>query len=111
MKAATALNGVHRLKLAFVRLPAVEAGPGQDPSGQQEFAIASGLPIPETRQGAPCKYPWDKLAVGDSFFIPGKTSQTISPARQSAEHTRGTKYASRTVEENGVRGVRVWRIK
>lgn len=58
--------------------------------------------------GRPAKYPWRSMAVGESFFAPGRTSTSV--------HGDARKYHSmiriraRAVIVNGIRGVRVWRI-
>lgn len=54
------------------------------------------------------------LKVGQSFFAPGETTEKAylswSVVKRNPE-SKGNKYTSRTLQENGVRGVRVWRIK
>jgi hypothetical protein len=58
------------------------------------------------------KYPFAELDVGHSFFVPGKTTSGISSSVANAR-TRmpGRKFVTNTVTENGVTGVRVWRVQ
>ena len=71
--------------------------------------IDRGVPIPTAIKGCR-KYPWLEMDIGDSFFAPisvGSISQGIVYARS---HNSNLKFTRRTVIENGVKGVRVWRI-
>jgi len=77
------------------------------------FEIEDGIEIPD-RDTIQSSYPFDKLEVGQSFFVPGKTAQQMSAAKA---HWR-KKFPDRqwvnkksTKEINGevVEGVRVWR--
>jgi len=56
------------------------------------------------------KYPFKKLKVGQSFFIPGKNSKEL-PMWYWSKRLPGIKFISRTVVENDVSGTRVWRIQ
>ena len=79
---------------------------------QRKSAAGNLLPKQE-------KYPWSHMKPGDSFFVPGakscatdnrpgvKTHMTLNNARQRFP---GTKWTIRAVTENGVNGVRVWRV-
>ena len=63
-----------------------------------EFEIEKGIPLTKPRS----RYPFREMEVGDSVFIPGVNVVNFSvPPRQ---------FAKRTRVENGVKGVRVWRI-
>lgn len=76
--------------------------------------IDKGLEIPPRRGGfgggARSKYPWQYMDVGDSFFI-GVSIRTISGAVSVRQKRHGERYTCRIVTENGVKGVRVWRIE
>lgn len=73
-----------------------------DPSG---VVIEDGIPLP--RPAARIGYPFGKLAVGQSFFVPERKSMT-SVTR--ANKTLGPKvFTARRLEENGIEGFRVWR--
>lgn len=67
--------------------------------------VQKGIPVPDIRR----RYPWPGMKVGDSFFVAGITPNKMS---SNAHKALGPgNYAQRTVEEEGQRGVRVWRIK
>jgi hypothetical protein len=75
--------------------------------------IDKKVPLPVGGKYKPFKYPWDKLKIGDSFFIPHQHSITNLvqnynmgvPVEQRIEVTR-------RLERNGkIAGQRVWRIK
>lgn len=68
-----------------------------------EIKIDKDIPIPVGPMGS--KYPLGKLEVGDSFFIEGQ--KTLSGV--FGQH-KPKKFSVRTVTENGVKGVRVWRV-
>lgn len=74
--------------------------------------IDKGVPIPE-RWGANTKKgrPWRQLQIGDSFFEPGGKHPAMA-ACAKVHQSRGLgKFVVRTVTEEGVRGVRVWRVE
>lgn len=77
--------------------------------------IDTDVPLPDAYQSR-SKFPWKDMQPGHSFFAPGyklanmpgeEKQFTISHAKLAVP---GSKWAARTVEENGVRGVRVWRV-
>ena len=57
------------------------------------------------------KYPLEKLEAGDSFFVPGKTGQSMRTTVYHYQRTRGGKFLVREVTEAGVSGARVWRVE
>jgi hypothetical protein len=72
--------------------------------------IEKTVPMPRrTGPGAPFKYPWRDMAVGDSFFVKNQTTQQISSTARSwgERQTPPIKFSTRTEND----GVRVWRIK
>lgn len=70
--------------------------------------IESSVPSPDTAgRGRPHKYPWNKMEVGDSFFVPNTMLNVISCAAIGRGKRYNEKYACRTVDD----GVRVWRIE
>lgn len=82
--------------------------------------IDKGVPLsaPPTGPGS-AKYPWRKMVVGDSFFVAGlrvgggksRSGNTKGFSTSGGKNmVPGSKWCSRTVTENGIRGVRVWRI-
>jgi hypothetical protein len=73
------------------------------------FEIDKNVPLPPNA-GKPGggKYPWASMEIGDSFFAPGKVGARVATAGKRGGGQ--SKFTIRTVTENGVRGVRVWRI-
>ena len=67
--------------------------------------IETGLPLPSPKRGFPSKYPWDKLEVGQSFFVSDPSRHF--PSTISVEgRKRGRKFSQRAMDG----GIRVWRI-
>lgn len=71
--------------------------------------IDRNVPIPEYGQYR--HYPWGQLQPGDSFFVPGQTISGLGGSISRARKVFGFKLISRTVTEDGVKGVRVWRVE
>jgi hypothetical protein len=65
--------------------------------------IEDGIPPPRTRNRA--KYPFDSMAIGQSFFAPAVTSVN----RQYWERATGRKFIARKATKDGVIGIRCWR--
>ena len=71
--------------------------------------IEKSIPIPDVTLGAPTKYPFTKMEVGDSSFFGGAP---IGPkckpyiAAKSRGYASGKKFTGRTVDG----GVRIWRV-
>lgn len=70
-----------------------------------EYRIDKNVPPPSR-----LKYPLEKLDVGDSFFVPEKTGQSMRTTVSHYQRTRGGKFITREVTEAGVSGTRVWRV-
>jgi hypothetical protein len=77
------------------------------------LSAESNVPlIPRSRaHGGWYKYPWESLAVGDSFFVEGKSIVGVSAQAVNRTKRHGDKYTCRSVIEGGVPGVRVWRVE
>lgn len=67
-----------------------------------EFEIEKEIPIPTARNRR--LYPWTKMKVGDSFFVPNQPG--IDKNLRSSARYYGLKVCIRNVEG----GFRVWRI-
>lgn len=52
-------------------------------------------------------YPLQRLAVGESFFVPGRTARSFVGNIAHARIKTGFQYTSRTIDG----GVRVWRVR
>ena len=86
------------------------------------FTIEDNVPLPSARGGkGGSVYPFDKLAVNQSFFVEATTKRpnpakslasTVSSAsKRYAGQTPARKFTVRSVEENGKKGARVWRTQ
>lgn len=91
------------------------------------YIIDKDVPIPERDLRAPRRptiYPFDKMEVGQSFFVPlsefpgitnAKLSRRLVSAVNSWRERRGVKWTFRyrlaATVENGVEGVRLWRLE
>ena len=80
-----------------------------------EFKIEKGVPLPGVN-GKRSRYPWKDMSPGESVFLPGRRISAAAPGDgpiittgHPGRSVPGTKWAMRTVTENGVSGVRVWR--
>jgi len=75
--------------------------------------IDKGVPLSAIagKNGRPPIYPWLEMEIGDSFFVADKTAVQISAVVSQAKKRYFVDLTIRTVTENGVTGVRVWRIK
>lgn len=77
-----------------------------------EFVVQHGIPLPRPLFRA--KYPFAIMEVGDSFFAPCKRrvngQESVTVAARKFAKSKGMRFASRTLTEDGVRGVRVWRV-
>ncbi|MFO1130747.1 MAG: hypothetical protein U1E16_01835 [Hyphomicrobiales bacterium] len=71
----------------------------------EEIEITKGLPTPQRGRS---KYPFRDMELGDSFFAPGAS---VIGLHGCARRHRPMRFTCRTLVENGVAGVRVWRIR
>lgn len=70
------------------------------------FAIETGVPIPK-KGSSRLVYPFGKMNVGDSFFIPNGCANSLNSCARNALG-RGN-YVIRKCTVSGVTGMRVWR--
>ena len=73
------------------------------------YEIETGIPLPDTADGAPkknMKYGFHRLDVGQSIFVPDQRTDG-SAACSAREHGRrnGKSFVARAVDG----GVRIWR--
>ena len=75
--------------------------------------IEKGIPIPPRGdlKGRGRKSVFWDMEIGDSAFFPGKAHDGVSNAYSYVRKRTGAKFEARTVTENGVKGIRVWRTK
>jgi hypothetical protein len=86
-----------------------------------ELKIEDGVPAPPPGKRGPTKYPWNKMAPGQSFLVEcGRTAEDLtltSATVRAAANRYGRKHgmrfqtATRRERVDGERGVRVWRIE
>lgn len=77
------------------------------------YQIEKHVPMPAAGLTGRCKYPWNSMAIGDSFFVPLShlSRRDYRPKPGPREIARGWKFRSLKTEENNVVGVRVWRVQ
>lgn len=82
-----------------------------------EIILEDNVPIP-VRNSRKGKYPWAEMEVGQSFFSPGLTVDTIGKSRVNAQKTHNITLRAFNVEEEypkgsgqRIKGVRVWRTE
>lgn len=89
----------------------------------EEIKIEAGVELPETGwKGSPLPnypkssiYPWSRMKVGDSFFVPvpdgGDVVRLMNRITGSGAHRVGAGCTkARCRFENGRLGVRVWKV-
>ncbi len=64
--------------------------------------IDKGIPVPARHN----RYPWDRMKIGDSFFVKNADKHNVSSAASLRGRHYGEKYTCRSIDG----GVRVWRI-
>ena len=69
------------------------------------ISITKGLPTPHRGRA---KYPFRDMEIGDSFFARGAS---VIGLHGCARRHRPKRFTCRSLVENGVAGVRVWRIQ
>jgi hypothetical protein len=91
--------------------------------------VQRNVPVPKpTKPTAPVrrKYPFEEMSVGDMFFVPGKTKNTLTTHTSTVGKKLGRKFITRLThmvetldgwkqagpdDENAIQGVGVWRIE
>lgn len=68
-----------------------------------DFKIEKNVPLRSPRK----VYPWGKMAVGDSFFVPEVKVTSVTSSATLAGARMGMKFTCRSVDG----GVRIWRIE
>ena len=78
--------------------------------------IDKGVPIPfHPGHGRRSPFPWEDMKPEDSFFAPGYCVAPTPGMLQlttlaGRKYIPGSQWTMRSVVENGVAGVRVWRV-
>jgi len=74
------------------------------------FQIDKNVPAPYAQRNR--KFPWGEMQPGDSFFVPSRTTRTMGGTLgQARKQYPDWVLVARTVTEDGVKGVRVWRVE
>lgn len=78
-------------------------------------SVDTDIPPPvRSRGGSQGLYQFGRLAVGNSLFITADTPRARASARSAARmygvRHPGWNYQAKTVTEDGIKGLRVWRI-
>jgi len=78
------------------------------------ITVQKGVPIAPTSAGRPHRSKWDVLfdttESGDSWFFAGENANRDANSILTIAKKRGVKLTTRRVVEDGVSGVRVWRL-
>lgn len=76
-----------------------------------EFVIEKNIDPPKRGGGRKSRYPFKRMAIGDSFFVPDhEDGLAIRAARAAAlDHLGAGNYTTREMMRGGVKGVRIWR--
>ena len=80
--------------------------------------IDKGVPLPGRSSVRGSRWPWRGMKPGDSFFAAGYVQaptqrvgkEPVMNTSSPRQMCPGTTWATRLVTEDGVRGVRVWRV-
>lgn len=72
---------------------------------RQKYPIEKGIPRPSQIHEKRVKYPCRDMEVGDSFFVPDRTTRQVGNVIRY--YNKFGKFSVRAVDG----GVRVWRIK
>lgn len=92
--------------------------PSAGDSKTVKFKVVTATPAPRA-SGRESRYPWDALEIGQAFFIPGKTTSSISTMVSTRKNKHpGENYTVRQLDDGeafgdefkGVSGVGVYRI-
>ncbi len=82
-----------------------------------EFKVDKNIALWVKPPGGPKqKYPFPNMDVGDSFFVPGGATCGVRKNRVYAAataygRTHNMRFSGRMAKENGVEGVRIWRVE
>jgi hypothetical protein len=69
-----------------------------------QYEIEKGVEMPPDKRKT-SKYPFEKMEVGDSFFVPEKTAISLQSTCSLYKQKTGYKFILREVDG----GVRIWR--
>lgn len=78
----------------------------QSTTTEKTYVISKGLRLPPKQAGRKMLYPFRELEVGESFFV----AESENPTFTQSCRVPGRKFATRAWVENGVKGVRCFRV-
>ena len=70
------------------------------------FDIQSDVPLPKRRY-RPSKYPWEQMAVDESFMVADGNLRSLRATAYAAGKRLQMKFIARKTDE----GVRIWRVE
>jgi hypothetical protein len=71
--------------------------------------VESGVSVP--KKGVVIDVDWSTVAVGSSLFFPNVKHSEIAKYINAAKHVLNMEFTTRTVTEDGITGIRIWRFK
>jgi hypothetical protein len=75
------------------------------------YYIENNVEFPGTKSsGRKLKYPWDRLKLGASSFLPNKAPYQVASQCYTYGVRWGKKFSARKAVKHGRNGTRVWRI-
>ena len=76
------------------------------------YTIENNVPVTTVRKPRKIQYPFDKLDINQSFFVPekGKNMTQVRSLAYAWGKRHGVKLVVRTAIEGGVFGARIWRV-
>ncbi len=77
-----------------------------------EIAVQQGVPVPPRTSAAKgrSRYPFEKMAKGTSFFVPGAKPESLRVLAWRRGVKLGWKFSVRATTEDGQVGARCWRV-
>ena len=73
------------------------------------YELKNDEPGPAPAKGGVAKYPWNSMKVGQHFFVP-RTDYKNENYRPKPNAALNMKIATRKRCENGITGIKIWRI-
>lgn len=75
------------------------------------YQLETGVPLPAISRQRPggVSATLRNMPVGTSFFVADVKSRSVRTAASTVTKETCAKFACRLLEENGVKGIRIWR--
>jgi hypothetical protein len=78
-------------------------------SADKGYQFNKGIPIPPMKVTR--RIPWREMEIGDSVFMPGRKIYEAYNTTRDARKRHNFVFACRTTVEEGIEGIRIWRVK